>query len=167
MKSKEVIVHVQWEGPFSLDAVKNLKGPADYGVYQIYGGGPLYGGSALLYIGRASNQYFATRILQELQWLENRDAARVEVYVGRLSDSVTPDNDTWELRIKQTERLLIRAHSPPHNTQKNLGALEPDLQFVHVLNWGQHRDLFAEVSGARWTTRFDDVPNYHAYNEEE
>ena len=48
-----------------------------------------------------------------------------------------------------------------------LGGLEPDLRFVHVLNWGKHRDLLPEVSGARWTTRFDDPPNYHAFSEDE
>ncbi|MEX1194324.1 MAG: hypothetical protein WD904_00775 [Dehalococcoidia bacterium] len=167
MTNRETIIHIDWDGPYTLDTIKGLKGSTDFGVYQIYGGGPVYGGSALLYIGRACDQYFATRIPQEVQWLDNRDAARVEVYVGRLSGARTPDNDAWVLQIKLAERLLISAHSPPHNTQKNLGALERDLWSVHVLNWGHRRDLVPEVSGARWTTRFDDPPNYHAFSEDE
>lgn len=165
--SQETIIHVDWEGPTSLVDVKNLKGPTDYGVYQVYGGSPVYGGSSLLYIGRVTDQHFGTRIPQEVQWLGNRDAAKVEVYVGRLGGSVTPDNDTWVRLITLAERLLIAAHSPPHNNQKNLGRLEPELWYVHVLNWGSHRDLLPEVSGARWTTRFDDPPNYHTFDADE
>lgn len=36
---------------------------------------------------------------------------------------------------------------------------------VHVLNWGHHRDLLPEVSGARWTNKYDDMPNYEVYGE--
>ena len=167
MEPDETTIHIEWAGPYRLDAVTSLTSPTDYGVYQIYGGHPVYGSSALLYIGLAAAQYFGQRIPQEEHWLNNRDAERVEVYVGRLSGSKTPDDDTWTKHIRLAERLLIYAHSPPMNNQKSLAALEAELRFIRVLNWGKHRDLLPEVSGARWTSRYDDIPNYHAYHEKE
>ncbi len=163
----ETTIHIEWDGPHRLDAVTSLIGSTDYGVYQIYGGHPVYGNTALLYIGLAAGQHFGERIAQETQWLDNRDAGRVEVYVGRLSGSTTPDDDTWDKHIKLAERLLIFAHSPPMNTQKNLSTLEPDLRFVRVLNWARHRDLLPEVSGDRWTSRYYDIPNYHQFSDTE
>src|SRR4051812_26319347 len=114
MHDQETIIHIEWDGPHKLDAIATLTGHTDYGIYQIYGGHPVYGNSALLYIGLAAAQYFGGRIPQEQQWLFNRDAGRVEVYVGRFSGSHTPDDDTWDRHIKLAERLLIYAHAPPH-----------------------------------------------------
>jgi hypothetical protein len=167
MNNQDLIIHLDWDGPFRLDAVPQLVGAADYGVYQIYGGHPVYGSSALLYIGLAASQHFGQRIPQEAWWLDNRDAGRVEVYVGRLAGTTTPDDATWDNHIRLAERLLIFAHSPPMNTQKSLAKLEPDLQRVHVLNWARHRDLLPEVSGARWSNRFNSIPNYHPFSDQE
>lgn len=106
----ETTIHIQWQGPHPFHAVKSLAGPTDYGVYQIYGGHPVYGSSALLYIGRAAGQHFGERISREEEWLYNRDADRVEVYVGRLSGSHTLHDPTWTQHIELAERLLnIRA----------------------------------------------------------
>ena len=163
----ELVIHIEWDGPHRLDAVRSLTGSADYGVYQVYGGHPVYGNTSLLYIGLAAAQHFGERIPQESQWLDNRDAGRVEVYVGRIAGSKTPDDMTWDRQIRLAERLLIYAHSPPMNTQKNLGKLETELRLVRVLNWARHRDLLPEVSGARWTSRYDDIPNYHPFSDEE
>jgi hypothetical protein len=164
---QEITIHLEWDGPHRFDAVSSLNGPTDYGIYQIYGGHPVYGNTALLYIGLAAGQHFGERIPQETHWLDNRDAGRVEVYVGRLSGSKTPDNDTWDKHIKLAERILIFAHSPPMNTQKTLSRLEPDLRVIRVLNWARHRDLLPEVSGDRWTSRYYDIPNYHQFSDEE
>jgi hypothetical protein len=172
MKINELVIHIEWDGPYRFDntigdsrLVSSLIGHADYGVYQIYGGHPVYGSSSLLYIGLAAAQHFGERVPQETQWADNRDAGRVEVYVGRISGSRTPDDATWDNEIRLAERLLIYAHSPPMNTQKTLGKLEPDLRGVHVLNWAKHRDLLPEVSGARWSSRFDVIPAFHAYSD--
>jgi hypothetical protein len=169
MSGQEAVmhIHIDWDGPYTLAATKKLTGPTDFGVYQIYGGHPVYGSSALLYIGRAELQKFATRISQEEEWQYNRDAQRIEVYVGRLSRSQTLDGDTWNKYIRWAERLLISAHSPPYNQQLSLGELEPQLRSVHILNWGCHRDLLPEVSGARWTTLFVGFDESQHYSEEE
>ncbi len=77
--------HVEWDGPYrfwdnpgQLEPVSSLKGPTDYGVHQIYGGHPVYGNSALLYIGMAAAQEFGKRIPQEKHWLKTamRDGSR-------------------------------------------------------------------------------------------
>src|ERR1043166_143332 len=165
--SSEIVIHIEWDGPCPLRQVSSLTGPTDYGLYQIYGGHPVYGNVALLYIGLAAGQHFGERIPQETQWPDNRDAGRVEVYVGRLSGTKAPDDDTWDQHIRLAERLLIFAHSPPMNTQKSLSRLEPDLRPVRVLNWARHRDLLPEVSGDRWTSRYDNISNYHAFSDKE
>ena len=68
------VIHVQWDGPFSLEQVSELNNEDhDYGVYQVYGSHPIYGSDVLLYIGKASQQTFATRLRQE-PWLYNQDA---------------------------------------------------------------------------------------------
>ncbi len=149
MRERNLVINIEWDGPVPFVEARKLVGPTDHGVYQIYGGHPVYGNSALLYIGLAAAQHFGVRIPQQTHWLNNRDAGRVELYVGRLSGSETPDDDTWGRHIKLAERLLIHTHMPPMNTQKSLGSLGPDLRYVHILNWGHHRDLLPEVSGPR------------------
>jgi hypothetical protein len=168
-KRQSQVIHIEWDGPYrfwdnpsQLEPVSSLKGPTDYGVYQIYGGHPVYGNSALLYIGMAVAQEFGKRIRQERHWLDNRDAGRVEVYVGRLAGGRTPDDNAWERYIRLAERLLIHAHAPPMNVQKSLAALATDLRGVHVLNWGYHRDLLPEVSGLRWASLDEDFPDDYA-----
>ena len=61
------VIHVQWDGPFTLEQILELNDDFDYGVYQVYGSHPIYGSDVLLYIGKASQQTFSVRIKQE-QW---------------------------------------------------------------------------------------------------
>jgi hypothetical protein len=157
-------IHIQWDGPIPLNRISEFKTEKDYGIYQIYGGHVIYGGDVLLYIGKAGAQHFGTRIPQEKWWPEHQDAERLRIYIGRLAGEITPDDATWGKQIDYAERLLISACSPAYNAQKNLGCLEPDLRDVHVFNWGFFADLLPEVSGLRWTSRFDIMPNYHVFD---
>jgi len=50
------------------------------------------------------------------------------------------------------------------NTQKSLARLGLELRFVHVYNWGYHRDLMPEVSGLRWSSLDEDFPDYQAFD---
>ena len=170
---KEITIHIEWDGPFVMEGtgrqIAKLKHPKkDKGVYQIYGGNSIYGGRSLLYIGLTANQSFAHRIAkQEWRqiWKWNRDAGRIEVYVGRLSGHETPKTSIWNQHISFVERLLIYSHQPPLNTQKNFRTAD-GLKGIHVLNWGKYRDLLPEVSGARWTPRYDKVKDYHQFGDE-
>jgi hypothetical protein len=157
-QSADLIIHIEWEGPYSQDDVASLCGKSDYGVYQVYGAHPVYGNDVLLYIGLADDQTFSQRLSQHGWCSITPDAKQVKFYVGRLFDYAQPDNLTWSRHIRLAERLLIHAHQPAANTQKSLSSLEKDLWHVHVLNWKHHRSLMPEVSGARWTERFDDLP---------
>ncbi|WP_281883295.1 hypothetical protein [Paenibacillus sp. YYML68] len=143
-------INIQWYGSFSLDELISLNDVSkDYGVYQIYGSHPVYGSNVLLYIGKAVRQTFATRISQE-NWHFNKDSENVRIYVGRLSGIKNVSVDVWDSLIDKAEKLLIYAHAPACNSS-NIGTVPyDDLLNLHVINWGNHRDLMPEVSGLRW-----------------
>ncbi|TQP76852.1 hypothetical protein FLL89_19800, partial [Vibrio cholerae] len=61
-------IHIQWDGPFSLEQIKLMNTRTDYGLYQVYGTHTVYGSNVLLYIGQATYQTFGTRILQHSKW---------------------------------------------------------------------------------------------------
>jgi hypothetical protein len=152
------VVDVNWDGPYRYNQIELLNDRAtDYGVYQIYGYHPLYGNNVLLYIGKAAQQTFATRILQET-WYFNRDANNVEVYVGKLCGLVQPSNEVWDLQIAAVEKLLIYAHTPACNSQYINSVRVDDILDLHIFNWGNHKSLMAEVSGRRWTDHFENKP---------
>jgi hypothetical protein len=157
------LIHVQWEGPFPFASVSSWNRPTDYGVYQVYGRHPLYGANALLYLGRAQQTTFAKRLSQE-GW-ENWQAAEgpVQVHLGRLSGSATPDALAWDEQIACVERLLIFAHRPAHNASGLYRNNDPDLEHLHVFNWGARGDLLPEVSGQRMIQRFAVIPGYAPY----
>jgi hypothetical protein len=152
------LIHIQWDGPFGLTELSNLSDESkDYGIYQIYGSHPVYGKDVLLYIGKASEQTFATRIAQEGWSVWECDEGQIGVRVGRLAGDDTPPNNQWSQRIDLAEAILITAHKPARNatmvgslTQKRHMALTN----LHVLNWGEYGALLPEVSGDRWTDKW-------------
>ena len=160
------IIHIDWEGPFLFDDLSDLKNEdIDYGVYQIYGGHPVYGSNVLIYIGKAVNQTFGVRIAQE-GWEYNSDRENVEIYVGRLSGVETPETKVWDLQISLAEELLIYAHKPAYNAQSIKSARKKDLDSVRVFNWVAHRDLMPEVSGMRWKPK-KELNDYKYYGTNE
>src|SRR5258708_19938364 len=59
----ERIIHIEWEGPYSLNQLDTLKDSRkDHGLYQIYGHHPVYGPNVLLYIGQTYGRTFGERI---------------------------------------------------------------------------------------------------------
>lgn len=161
------IIHVQWDGPFALDQLEEMNNGYDYGVYQVYGSHPIYGSDVLLYIGKAGQQTFRVRLQQEL-WQYNQDAGNIKYYLGRLAGERTPNDAQWEQQIDLVEALLIHSHWPAGNSHyiQGLGANVDQMGNLHVLNWGQRRDLLSEVSGLMLTDRFNEIPNYHCYGDE-
>lgn len=157
------IIHIEWEGPYALNTISTLTDRTkDYGIYQIYGSHTVYGSHVLLYIGKADRQTFGVRITQEF-WQLNKDARAVQVYVGRLAGAQAPSLEQWSRDIADAEKLLIYAHAPASNSQYINQIPEQALRDVHILNWGMHRDLLAEVSGARWTAKYYEMPSYKIY----
>ena len=140
----------------------------DYGVYQVYGSHPVYGSDVLLYIGKAGQQTFSFRLQQQEQFLYNQDAGNIRYYVGRLAGEQTPKNSKWEHQIDMVETLLIHSHWPAANSRniQTLGRHAAEIAETHVLNWGQRRSLLSEVSGLMLTDRYNEIPNYHCYGDE-
>lgn len=153
--AEDKLIHVEWEGPISLEDAKGLTGGKDYGLYQIYGCHTVYGSDVLLYIGKAVDQPFGTRLKQESDWTYNQDVQRISVYVGRIITSTPADikRPEWAEWVGAAEEVCIYAHAPACNSRNiqsiNCAKLSP----FHVLNWGSFRDLLPEVSGHRWTDR--------------
>lgn len=154
-------IHIFWQGPWGLDKLQNLMdNEKDYGVYQIYGCHPLYGHSVLLYIGKAVDQTFGQRISQE-NWEETEDGENIEIYVGRIASRKTISSKDWDEVIDKAEKLLIFAHAPAYNTQNTRSLPERRVMENRIFNWDRQRDLFPEVSGYRYTSRFDHIWDEH------
>ncbi|TWH48571.1 hypothetical protein [Sporomusa sp. KB1] len=154
----ETIINIDWNGPYTLNDLSDIQDDnVDYGVYQIYGAHPIYGAEKLLYIGKADKQTFGTRISQE-GWDSNSDANGLKIYVGWLTGKI-PTEEQWSKEISLAEKLLIYSHKPAYNSQSIKQVNDKDLLSIHVLNWGKYRDLMPEVSGMRWTSKFE-LPRY-------
>ena len=158
------IVHIFWEGNLSLDQViKNKSDEKDCGIYQIYGTHPIYGHNSLLYIGIATDQTFAKRISEhKKQWLKDSDLDPVTIYLGDVyrqlgkvyKESEDFSDEEWEIITKQCEQLLIYALAPGYNSRNKQSINELELRDLHILNWGDRRDLYPEISGDRWTEKY-------------
>ncbi|MGG3452337.1 hypothetical protein ABER98_21300 [Domibacillus aminovorans] len=160
--AKEHLIQIQWEGPHKLTDLPTLTNEeTDYGIYQIYGKHPVYGSDVLLYIGKADYQTLGKRISQE-NWLDTNDSNNTKIYVGRLYGPQNPTNAIWSREIDLAERLLIYVHKPAYNSRSVASLPDSELQNIHILNWGHHRDLLPELSGLRWTSKLDYF-EYDAY----
>lgn|SRR5690625_3389368 len=141
------IIQIKWEGPFRIEDLRALNNhETDYGIYQIYGNHFVYGENVLLYIGKANEQTFYTRITQHSYWLENH----FFIYVGRLIGKTTPSYELWGNKLDAVEQLLINIHAPAYNTA-NINSVNVDkVGHIHILNVGEYKSLLPEVSGTRW-----------------
>ena len=61
------------------------------------------------------------------------------------------------------EELLIHSHQPVYNIRNKQTINEERIMNVHVFNWGASKKLFPEVSGRRFTSRFDHIGEEHIY----
>ena len=163
MESVELrLIQIHWDGPFKLADLPSLTNTeTDYGIYQIYGKHIAYGSDVLLYIGKADRQTIGIRIAQE-GWPNTNDSNNTKIYVGRLHGSRTPTEIEWSDEIDLAERLLIYVHKPAYNARSLSTLPDAQLQNIHILNWGHHRDLLPELSGTRWTSKLDSF-DYQMY----
>lgn len=156
------LIQIEWKGPYSLEELILLDDRShDYGIYQIYGKHVVYGKDVLLYIGKADFQTIGRRVLQENWWYTN-DSNHLKIYAGRLAGEKTPQEEIWFKEIDLAEKLLINVHKPAYNSKYLTSIPDTELQDIHILNCGDHRDLLPEVSGLRWTRKLDDA-DYDTY----
>jgi hypothetical protein len=137
------IIEIRWTGPYKRDQIINLRSDQDYGIYQIYGTHNVNGPNTLLYIGKANDQQFATRINQHY-WTE-WEYSELEIYIGRLGGSKQIDQDEWEKQINIAEQLLIYYCSPPYNS-KNIQGYDGSIKNILVVNLDKKNRLPMEVS---------------------
>jgi len=151
------LIQIDWDGPYKISELHSIKNEEiDYGIYQIYGNHPVYGNDVLLYIGKAAYQTLGKRISQE-NWLDTNDSNNTKIYVGRFHGFRNPTEIEWELEIDLAERLLIYVHKPAYNARSISSLKDSEFQDIHILNWGNYRSLFPEVSGIRWTSKLDSL----------
>lgn len=149
----EILICIQWTGPYSLAQINTMNGPTDKGLYQVYAHHPVYG-RCLVYIGQTCTN-FAERIpTHEWGTGSENDPERVEYYVGRLIGETPPKAEEWYRQISLAEMLLIHAHAPAYNSQYiREPPIPEECGHVRVLNFGAVRSLHREVSGLVWTAR--------------
>ncbi|MEX3624881.1 hypothetical protein [Viridibacillus arvi] len=144
-------ININWYGPYTLNEVYEYKDNyCDFGVYQIYGSHPIYGSGILLYVGKAVQQTFGVRIGQH-EWEDNKDSGNIQVYIGRLRKDEITSIKEWQNRITMAESIILYAGSPARNSA-SIKTLPIGYEYIHVLNWGQYRDLLPEISGKRFST---------------
>ena len=167
-------IRIEWDGPYSLEDIgydeesdrnkpynktdKLNDDNIDYGIYQVYGCHPMYGNDVLLYIGKAQEQTFATRLAQE-GWESNSDSKNIKFYVGRLFAVEKPTHEEWNDKISKAESILIYAHEPARNSSNVLNVTKNqtklrDFENIRVLNYNDYRSLMPEVSGELWVKSF-------------
>ena len=140
-------VRIEWEGPLSLDEVKELAdGDEDCGLYQIYGRHIIFGDDSLLYIGMTTSTFrsrFFSGREPHIEWLVEEEG--VSVYVGRIVEEDykhdPPHWSDWQNVLKDAEALTIYWHSPPYNSS-NIETYNG--QQLKVVNLGNPGDLCAE-----------------------
>jgi len=159
-RKSEVQIHIDWQSSISLEEAYKLNDYDDYGVYQIYGTHPVYGKNVLLYIGKARDQTFGTRIKQHDKFLYNQDSDQVVVYTGRLGSNDPKRRDDWDDMIDLAEKLLIFTHQPACNSS-NINTARAIPIETHVMNWGNRGMLLPEVSAFRHFA--EDDKHFHGY----
>ena len=156
--TKKIIINIDWDGPFTQQQTQDFTGPTDYGVYQLYGRHPVYDTlpGTLLYIGKAPQQTFATRIEQHA--VEPWTGTTAAIFVGRFADKQQPGNAEWERYIDEAEKLLIFSHGPAWNSQF-INHYGDDIRNLHILNWGNYGQLLPEVSRERYANSGHYLPD--------
>jgi|GEM_PF-2384761 len=129
-------IEIYWEGPFTVEEVKDKKDEAvDYGLYQIYGNHEVHGPQSLLYIGMANEQTFSRRFASHKNWLvfESQEAS---IYLGYFGNGQmkTPGGKGWHNQIKYAEEMLIYYCSPPYNSKSLFS--HPDISGLVLMNYG-------------------------------
>ena len=152
MTSKENILEVFWEGPFSkVDLNKYAKENPDnakiWKLYAIYDDHPLYGKDVLTYIGKADKQSLNKRVNQHSWWEQKIYVASIWNFTSwhKSGDWDYEDALVDSSTIVKLEELLIFALTPAYNKRnKSSAKFSRD---TRIFNTGSIGSLPAEVSG--------------------
>ena len=131
-------VTIKWEGPFTIEDVLTLTDKeADYGLYQIYDR------DKLLYIGKAEEWTFGSRVEQSLRRLKKVEDKDAEIRIGRIAEEdyeYEPEYNRWtdwRRLLQDVEALQIFTHKPPKNTLNTKTYNGPHLYVVNKRDIGK------------------------------
>ena len=152
------VINIEWEKVLfdtTFSHIKQKTGISDYGVYQVCGHHPAYGDETLLYIGKAQEQNFGTRLNERWEFIES--CTRPTCFrIGRIVQSSQNEplgweKDRWGEMIGIAETILIKAHTPSINKQNNSGLVSNEFNKEHflIINWGDYGRLLPEISTLR------------------
>lgn len=157
------IINIHWDKlDFEQEQISKLNGPADYGIYQIYGRHNAYGKDALLYIGKAYDQTFSKRLSDRFEFIESC-AFPHTIRLGRIVKSnIKDDPQDWDYKLRwndmidSCEKLLLYTHAPAFNKQRNSGLydISDEAKNIHIFNWEDFGDLLPEVSAYRYSFKY-------------
>ena len=140
MQKKEVsIIEIKWDGPFSKTNFNDLNDKNHYGLYQLYGTHEIYGPETLLYLGKARDRTFSTRVSEHDKAWFNWQSSAVSLYIGQLGGIEQPSDDEWSSQIDEAEKLLIHFCTPLYNSQHIQDYKCQD--DILVLNYGKKKML--------------------------
>lgn len=169
MKNKTQIIHINWEKyDYSEKTIKKLCKGEHKGIYQVYGAHPVYGLNTLLYIGKARDNNFATRLSERTEFYESI-IRPTELRIGMLYKIDDMKSSEWPNLIDISEKMLIKAHAPAYNSQeiKGLYWKEGDKivdNFYLIKNWGDYGLLLPEISSFNVSYRYwEDFNNGEQY----
>jgi hypothetical protein len=149
-------IGIEWEGPLRLKEVIEKKNDAgvkpcygeDYGLYQIYGK-HLCGKDVLLYIGKATERTFSSRVDEHKKsWLDKDQREKnIRIHLGRIYDSKKHSYKdgwkSWKRDVELAEELLIYLYSPNYNSS-NISTPPKRLRQkeAHLIHKGNKGKLF-------------------------
>jgi hypothetical protein len=149
-----VIIHLNWvEYEWNDKIYEELDTEKDFGIYQVYGGHPVYGQDTLLYIGKAQDQTYSKRLKQHDDFIDTNIKNFSKINVSYFSKTDDVEYKNWGFYIGLVEKLLINSHIPAYNSQDVKGVLSKDdfKNNLLVLNWGDRGELLPEVSSLRYS----------------
>ncbi len=127
------VIEIGWEGPFTMDEIKQFTNDIDFGLYLAFGPHKIYGDNVLLYVGKAEQQTLGVRILQHLKedWYGSE-----QIYIGRLGGAKIPNMSDWDQSIDYAETKLIQYCLPAWNASKFNSRTEKSFGDAVIINNG-------------------------------
>jgi hypothetical protein len=133
----------------------------DYGIYQIYGDHPVYGENILLYIGKANQQNYSTRLSEHSDLFASHLYNLRRVHLSYFCEIDDIKKENWGEAIDMAEKILINAHMPVYNAQNIKGLLPVDTPDILICNWGERGRLLPEVSSLRHSGYYWDSSKFN------
>ena len=136
----ETIIHIEWEGPYSLNQLDTLKDlRKDHGLYQYMGITRSTAPTCSFISARRTGGRLGSGSRNTIRRGIEEDRAHIEIYVGRLKGFMTTQSsDDWRNEINWAEKLLLYVHAPAYNPQHlmELNEEDPRVCGARVLDWG-------------------------------